>query len=110
MSRDREAVHHLLDTEGGGELLVAERAGVVEGRMIVAWDGWRGNLYRLAVDPEYRRRGIARCLVAEAENRLRQRGATRLNALVARENAGAVGFWSAAGCRADATRRFVKRL
>ena len=30
-------------------LLVAERDGEIVGVLIAAWDGWRGNMYRLAV-------------------------------------------------------------
>src|SRR5919202_3463597 len=29
------------------------------GSLMGGWDGWRGQLYRLGVDPEYRRRGLA---------------------------------------------------
>src|SRR2546427_138393 len=43
--------------------------------LIGGWDGWRGHLYRLAVDPECRRRGIARRLVENVEARLRSFGA-----------------------------------
>jgi ribosomal protein S18 acetylase RimI-like enzyme len=33
------------------------------GTLVAAWDGWRGNMYRLAVLPEHRRAGIGRELV-----------------------------------------------
>ena len=36
----------------GTWLLVAEEDGRIVGTLIAAWDGWRGNLYRLAVLPE----------------------------------------------------------
>jgi hypothetical protein len=32
-------------------LLVAEHDGQLVGALIVAWDGWRGNIYRLAAPP-----------------------------------------------------------
>ena len=41
-------------------LLLAELDGELVGTVIGAWDGWRGNFYRLAVLPEHRRRGIGR--------------------------------------------------
>ena len=82
-------------------LLVAEHDGAVVGSVIGAWDGWRGNFYRLAVLPEHRRRGIGRRLVEAAEERLRGRGAPRITALVAFDDADATAFWEAAGYARD---------
>jgi len=61
--------------------------------VIGGWDGWRGNIYRLAVAPEYRRKGVARRLVTEISNVLFDRAAHRLSALVEREHEWATGFW-----------------
>src|SRR5438309_6978593 len=74
-------------------LLVAVEDGAVVGSVIGGWDGWRGNIYRLAVAPEARRHGLARRLVDEAVRVLRARGARRFSALVERHEAHAVGFW-----------------
>jgi ribosomal protein S18 acetylase RimI-like enzyme len=76
-------------------LLVAIERGAVIGSVIGGWDGWRGNIYRLAVAPEARRSGVARRLVHEAERVLRAKGARRISALVERHEAHAVGFWDA---------------
>jgi ribosomal protein S18 acetylase RimI-like enzyme len=78
-------------------LIVAESDGVVVGTLIAAWDGWRGNMYRLAVRPEYRRRGVARDLVDEGQRRLRAQGCRRITALVLGDEKHAVEFWTAAG-------------
>ncbi len=50
-------------SQGSGSLLVAEADGVIVGALIAGWDGWRGNMYRLAVRLEHRRRGIGLALV-----------------------------------------------
>jgi ribosomal protein S18 acetylase RimI-like enzyme len=90
-------------------LLVAELDGVLVGSLIAAWDGWRGSFYRLAVSPEHRRQGLARMLLGEGERRLWERGAVRLTAIVAEEEAGAMGFWQAAGYERQRHRaRFVR--
>lgn len=90
-------------------VLVAEDHGDVVGALIAAFDGWRGNMYRLAVHPEHRRRGIARALVSAGVSRLRSRGPRRITALVAHEQAGASEFWMNACFELDPrTTRFVK--
>src|SRR6201987_6490975 len=58
-------------------LLVATINDRIVGSVIGGWDGWRGNIYRLAVTPEYRRRGVARELVKEITQALFDKGATK---------------------------------
>jgi ribosomal protein S18 acetylase RimI-like enzyme len=79
--------------EQATSLLVATIDNQIVGSVIGGWDGWRGNIYRLAVTPEYRRRGIARRLVAEISRELIAKGATRLSALVEHEHQWAIDFW-----------------
>ena len=79
--------------EPGAILLVAAIDGRIIGSVIGGWDGWRGNIYRLAVTPEYRRRGVARQLVEEISSALFDKGADRLSALVEHEHPWAIGFW-----------------
>lgn len=81
--------------EHPGALLVAESEGRLAGTIIAGWDGWRGTLYRLAVVPEMRRRGIARELVGAALRQLSDRGAERVSAFVVESDELAVGFWDA---------------
>jgi ribosomal protein S18 acetylase RimI-like enzyme len=76
----------LLTNEPGGILLVATIERRIVGSVIGGWDGWRGNIYRLAVTPEYRRSGIAHRLVAEISSALFAKGAKRLSALVEHEH------------------------
>jgi ribosomal protein S18 acetylase RimI-like enzyme len=78
-------------------LLVAERDGEVVGAVIAAWDGWRGNMYRLAVRDGHRRAGIGLALTRAGEDYLRECGARRVSALVAFGDEIAGGFWESAG-------------
>jgi len=52
------------------------------GTVIASWDLRKGWINRLAVDPTYRRRGIAKTLIAEAEKVLRKKGAKIICALI----------------------------
>ena len=108
MPNEPEAVERLLEHEA---LLLAEQDGSLVGVLIAAWDGWRGNMYRLAVHPEHRREGVARALVESGEETLRSRGARRVTALVAREDAAARALWLELGYEDDhAIGRFVRNL
>jgi len=110
---NREAVVKLL-AEPTAVLLVAEADGRLVGTVIGGWDGWRGNIYRLVVAPGYRRRGLARLLVAEADRSLHRMGAKRITALVESDHPWATGFWdslAASGYRYDeGMRRYVRTL
>jgi ribosomal protein S18 acetylase RimI-like enzyme len=60
-----------------------------------------GRLYRLAVAPAWRRRGVGSRLLDEAGSRLRELGARRVGAMVIAEHDDAVAFWVARGYDAD---------
>ena len=78
-------------------VLVAEANQRIAGSLIATFDGWRGNMYRIAVHPDYRRRGIGRALVEEGEKCLTKQGAKRITALVEEKYPQAIAFWSSVG-------------
>jgi ribosomal protein S18 acetylase RimI-like enzyme len=93
-------LRRVLSDSSATVLLVEVNAQIV-GSIIGTFDGWRGNIYRLAVHPKHRRHGIARAMVAEVEVRLRARGAKRITALVEKQHPWATGFWTAVGYPVD---------
>jgi ribosomal protein S18 acetylase RimI-like enzyme len=110
LAETTERLSALVGTDRGA-LLVADAEGVPVGALIAAWDGWRGSFYRLAVRPDWRRRGLARALVREGERRLGECGAVRLTAIVADDDTVASSFWSALGYRRQPRRaRFIRHL
>jgi ribosomal protein S18 acetylase RimI-like enzyme len=99
LTRDPEAV------------IVAERDGVLAGSVIAGWDGWRCHLYRLAVHPAHRGRGIGAALVKAAEDRFRSLGGGRADAMVHQGNDPGQGLWRALGyVPQENWRRWVKPL
>jgi len=94
--------------DSSAHVLVAEAEALLVGSIIGTFDGWRGNIYRLAFHPGFRRRGVARALVAEVEKKLAERGAKRITALVEKDHPLAMNFWEAVGYRVDA--RIVRRV
>ena len=92
-------------------VLVAEQDARIVGSVIGTFDGWRGNIYRLAVDPDCRRQGLARKLVDEVDKRLASMGVKRITALVEKDHPWAVGFWNSQGYQHDQTMvRYVRNL
>jgi ribosomal protein S18 acetylase RimI-like enzyme len=93
--RQADATPSLTDTaddlrrtiaDSPAHVLVAEVEGQLVGSIIGTFDGWRGNIYRLAVHPDYQRQGVARALVAEVEKRLTRQEAKRVTALVEKDH------------------------
>jgi ribosomal protein S18 acetylase RimI-like enzyme len=105
-----EVLARLLATDPDA-LLVAEDEGGIVGAVVAVFDGWRGNVYRLAIEAGRRREGIGRALVAAAERRLRALGARRITVLVGVDERPARDFWDAAGYDHDpAIARYVKNV
>jgi ribosomal protein S18 acetylase RimI-like enzyme len=105
-----EAVEALIG-QPGSVLLLAFSSDVLAGTLVAAWDGWRGNMYRLAVRPELRRLGIASALVEAGHSHLRSIGARRVTALVGRDERAAQELWRAAGYEADPVHgRYVRDI
>jgi ribosomal protein S18 acetylase RimI-like enzyme len=58
----RDAVMRLIDRDSQALLLVLD-SDVIVGSVVLGWDGWRFHVYRLAVRPSHRRRGIGHALL-----------------------------------------------
>jgi ribosomal protein S18 acetylase RimI-like enzyme len=107
---DRISLARLFERDGDS-LILAERDGAIVGTLVTGWDGWRGNMYRLAVRSALRRTGIALALVRAGEDRLIALGAQRITALVVGAHDEATGFWRAAGYEHDIRMaRYVKTI
>ena len=105
-----EALHTLLGRDPGAVLLAYDATTLV-GTVIAGWDGWRASIYRLAVRPEWRGRGVARKLVDRAIDRCRELGANRIGAVVLDDNELGVATWAALGfSRQDQWSRWIKDL
>jgi len=87
--------YHL--THDPGPFLVAELDGRVVGTVLGSWDGRWAWVTRLAVHVDYRRRGLAKLLMAEVEQRLVALGAPFAALLVGTENSAAMGLYRTLG-------------
>ncbi|MBT2488492.1 GNAT family N-acetyltransferase [Streptomyces sp. ISL-96] len=110
ISDDRAGVERLVARDPDA-LILAELGGELVGTVIAGFDGWRCHLYRLAVHPGRRRRGIGSALLAAAEERFVELGGRRGDAMVLTENERAHHAWRAAGYAPQPQwRRWIKPL
>jgi ribosomal protein S18 acetylase RimI-like enzyme len=68
-----------------------------EGAAMVGFDGHRGWVYYLAVDPSARRKGLGRALMQAAEAWLCRMGAPKIQLMVRADNTQALAFHRALG-------------
>jgi ribosomal-protein-alanine acetyltransferase len=91
-----EAFRATLDTPGGGGF-VAEAGAGPAGYVLTLNAGRVAEILNVAVAPEYRRRGLARRLVAEAVAALEGEGVREMFLEVRESNAGALRLYEGAG-------------
>ena len=96
VSDDEPAVDRFLG-HPTSKAVIAEVGDTIVGSALVGWDGWRLSVYRLAVDPAWRRQGVARRLVDEVLHEAAAVGAARVDAMVATGNEEGARFWAAEG-------------
>ena len=84
--------------------------GEVIASCMAGYDGHRGWIYYLAVAQAWRRRGVARAMVAHAEARLRERGCPKIDLMVRQNNRDVIAFYHAIGYADDPVVVLSKRL
>ena len=77
--------------------LVAEDGGAVVGTAMAGYDGHRGWVYYLAVDPAHRGASTGRALMAAAEAWLAERDVPKVQLMVRGDNDGIVGWYESLG-------------
>lgn len=88
--------------------------GVVDRELVasvmVGYEGHRGWINYLAVDPKYRRQGFGRQIMMEAERLLRQRDCPKINLQVRTNNGSVIEFYRRIGYAVDDVVSLGKRL
>lgn len=90
--------------------LVAVEGSRIVGTVMAGYDGHRGWVNYLAVDPDWQRRGLGRRLMAEVESGLVSRGCPKINLQVHADNRDALAFYERLGFTRDEVMTLGKRL
>lgn len=93
-----------------GLFLVAEQDSTVVGSVMGGYDGHRGWIYYLAVDPECQGNGIGKALMDETERLLAERGCPKVNLQIRTGNEDVIAFYRQLGYRLDDVVSAGKRL
>jgi ribosomal protein S18 acetylase RimI-like enzyme len=76
-----------------GQFLIGQIDGVLMASVMIGYDGHRGSVNFLAVDPDYARTGYGKILMAEVERFLLSVGCPKINFCVRTDNAKVVKFY-----------------
>ena len=90
--------------------LVAEKKGRIVASVMAGYDGHRGWVNYLAVEPDERRTGYGRVMMEAAEEVLKKAGAPKVNLQVRETNAEVIAFYESIGYKNDHVVSFGKRL
>ena len=95
---------------GDGLFLVGELDGKIVAAAMAGYEGHRGWVNYLAVDPERQGNGLGAELMADIEARLVGLGCPKLNLQIRTDNEGAIAFYERLGFSVDAALSMGKRL
>ena len=92
------------------DILVGLEDGTIRATILVGYDGHRGCVYYLSVDPDAHGSGYGRAMMDAAEAWLRERGVWKLNLMVRETNTKVHGFYEALGYETQPRTVFTKWL
>lgn len=100
-SDSREGISQRLQRDEDLFLVALDKNEHVIGAVLGGFDGRRGWVNHLAVEPQLQRSGVGRALLETIEERLRARGCLKVNLLVAGNNTRVLGFYEKQGFQRD---------
>ena len=98
------------NTDQNGKFLIGQIDGVLMASIMVGYDGHRGSINYLAVDPDHLGAGYGKILLAEAERLLISVGCPKINFCVRTDNDKVVEFYQKLGYAIEPVHLLGKRL
>ncbi|KOR76968.1 GNAT family N-acetyltransferase [Paenibacillus solani] len=91
-------------------IMVAEENGEIVGALIGTIERNHGCYYRLAIHPDYRRKGIGKSLISAMEQRFQSRKVSRIMVAGDEHNTAAMPFYEAMGYGASQILKSFQKL
>jgi ribosomal protein S18 acetylase RimI-like enzyme len=98
------------NSDPNGKFLIGQIDGVLMASIMIGYDGHRGSINYLAVDPDHSGAGYGKILMAEAERLLISGGCPKINICVRTNNDKAVEFYRHLGYAIEPVHLLGKRL
>ena len=90
--------------------LVGTLNGEIIATVMGGYEGHRGWINYLAVSPQHRRKGFARMMMEEVEEKIRAIGSPKINLQIRTTNLEAIKFYESIGYKDDKVVSYGKRL
>ncbi len=90
--------------------LVGQMDGKIVATCMAGYEGHRGWINYLAIDPDYQRRGLATRIMHKAEELLRNAGCPKINLQIRTSNTAVIEFYKSLGFTIDDVVSMGKRL
>ena len=88
--------------------------GIIDNKVVAAamggYDGHRGSVYYLSVDPAHQKKGLGRQIMTALEEKLLAKGCPKLNLMFRTDNGKVESFYEKIGYQRDACIEMGKRL
>jgi ribosomal protein S18 acetylase RimI-like enzyme len=101
LGRTEDREWKALVTAPSAAVLLAEEEGELAGAAVASYDGWRAYIYHVAVASAFRRRGVGRELMREAERYLAEHHARRAFVMVNEANTAGLALAAVVGFAPD---------
>ena len=98
------------NSDRNGKFLVGQIGEVLMASIMIGYDGHRGSINYLAVDPDFSGAGYGKILIAEAEKLLLSVGCPKINLCVRADNDKVVEFYRQLGYAVEPVHVLGKRL
>ena len=98
------------NTDKNGKFLVGYVGQSLIASVMIGYDGHRGSINYLAIDPDYSASGYGKAMMAEAECFLQSIGCPKINLCVRQDNDRVVSFYHQLGYATETVILLCKRL